>query len=37
VPVGTYQIQLLAGPSLAPVGSAAVVHITAPATQPAGN
>ena len=37
MPVGTYQIQLLAGPSLAPVGSGAVVHITAPATQPAGN
>jgi hypothetical protein len=29
MPVGTYQIQLLAGPSLTPVGSAAVVHITA--------
>jgi putative serine protease PepD len=29
MPVGTYQIQLLAGPSLTPVGATAVVHITA--------
>jgi putative serine protease PepD len=34
--VGTYQLQLLAGPSLKPVGATAVVHITAPATPPAG-
>lgn len=36
MPVGTYQLQLLAGPSLTPVGATAVVHITAPATPPAG-
>jgi hypothetical protein len=30
MPVGTYQLQLFAGPSLTPVGPAAVVHITAP-------
>jgi putative serine protease PepD len=30
MPVGTYQLQLLAGPSLTPVGQPAVVHITAP-------
>ena len=30
MPVGTYQLQLFAGPSLTPVGQAAVVHITAP-------
>ena len=36
VPVGTYQLQLLAGPDLTPVGATAVVHITAPATPPAG-
>jgi putative serine protease PepD len=36
MPAGTYQLQLLAGPSLKPVGPAAVVHITAPATPPAG-
>ena len=32
MPVGTYQLQLFAGPSLTPVGATAVVHITAPAT-----
>ena len=36
MPVGTYQLQLLAGPDLTPVGATAVVHITAPATPPAG-
>ena len=30
MPVGTYQLQLFAGPRLIPVGQAAVVHITAP-------
>ena len=34
--VGTCRLQLLAGPSLTPVGPAAPVHITAPATPPAG-
>jgi S1-C subfamily serine protease len=29
MPVGTYQLQLLAGPNLTPVGATAVVHITA--------
>jgi putative serine protease PepD len=32
MPVGTYHLQLLAGPSLTPVGATAVVHITASAT-----
>jgi len=32
MPAGTYQLQLLAGPSLTPVGATAVVHITASAT-----
>jgi S1-C subfamily serine protease len=36
MPAGTYQLQLFAGPSLTPVGATAVVHITAPATPPAG-
>src|SRR5215472_6819294 len=36
MPVGTYQLQLLAGPDMTPVGATAVVHITAPATPPAG-
>jgi putative serine protease PepD len=31
IPVGTYQIQLLVGPSLTPAGPAVAVHITAPA------
>jgi putative serine protease PepD len=35
MPVGTYRLQLLAGPSLTPVGPAALVQITAPATPPA--
>jgi len=30
MPVGTYKLQLFAGPRLTPVGQAAVVHITAP-------
>jgi Trypsin-like peptidase domain len=30
MPVGTYQLELFAGPRLIPVGQAAVVHITAP-------
>jgi putative serine protease PepD len=37
MPTGTYQLQLFAGPSLTPVGTPAVVHITAPATPPAGS
>ena len=36
MPVGTYQLVLLAGPSLTQVGETTVVHITAPATPPAG-
>ena len=36
MPAGTYQLQLLAGPSLTPVDPAAPVQITAPATTPAG-
>jgi hypothetical protein len=32
MPVGTYQLQLLAGPSLTPVSHAITLHITAPAT-----
>jgi S1-C subfamily serine protease len=36
MPVGTYQLQLLAGPDMTPVGATAVLHITAPATPPAG-
>jgi putative serine protease PepD len=36
MPAGTDQLQLLAGPSLTPVGPAAPVQITAPATTPAG-
>jgi putative serine protease PepD len=32
MPAGTYQLQLLAGPSLTPVGATAAVHITAPTT-----
>jgi putative serine protease PepD len=37
MPVGAYHLQLLAGPSLTQVGPVTVVHITAPATAPAGN
>jgi len=36
LPVGTYQVEMFAGPGLTPVGQAAALTITAPATPPAG-
>ena len=37
LPVGTYQVQMFAGPSLTPVSPAVALTITAPATPQAGD